>query len=134
MKVLVCTDGSEHSQKTVREAAKMVADMKDAEVTVFNVAEHNHITAIGHPPKNLHRQLSEWKQEEGERILAKAEKVFIEEGIKVNKAFREGHPARAIVKFAADENYDLVVIGDKGHGGIGKLRVCKINCAFVLSS
>jgi nucleotide-binding universal stress UspA family protein len=37
MKMLVCTDGSEHSQKAVEKAAKIAANFKEVEVYIIYV-------------------------------------------------------------------------------------------------
>lgn len=130
MKILVCTDGSEQSLKAVQKAADIVADIKKAEVTVVHAEE-----PISHPyeiPRAEHSPEGHKKlEEELRKVLAEAAKYFEEKNIKANTVLKQGHPASTIVEMASEDNYDLIVMGSRGLGGIKKLFLGSISNAVV---
>ncbi len=130
MKILVCTDGSEQSLKAVQKAADIVADIKEAQVTVVHVEE-----SISHPYEIPSREHSpeghEQLEKEHKKVLAKAQKVFEEKNVKAETAVKQGHPASTILEMASKENYDLIVMGSRGLGGIKKLLLGSVSNAVV---
>jgi nucleotide-binding universal stress UspA family protein len=99
MKILMCTDGSPHSEVTLRYGA-LIAQADGGEVTILGVAER--------PPERgaIKRAL-----EEGEAILTSA-------NLKPLLKLREGHPAEEILKETEERDYDLLIAGAKGRWGI----------------
>ena len=115
MKILACTDGSEHSLKAIEEAAKIAAGLNDAEVTVVNVDE-----VIPDTPYFSEESLKEMEgrnRAEREEFLAEAVKILEGKDIKFNTMIKKGHPASTIIELAAEGKFDVVVIGSRGMGG-----------------
>jgi nucleotide-binding universal stress UspA family protein len=93
MKLLVCTDGSERSQKVLSLAA-MIAAATGAETTILGVTEG----------ESGERKLSE--------ALERARGTFQEKGIRTDLVSKHGDPVDEIVKQAhRGPPFDLVVIG-----------------------
>lgn len=116
MKILVCTDGSEHSFKAMEEAAKIAAGLKNAEVTVVNVDEV--LPDIPYFSEESLKEMEGRNKAEREQILAEAVKVFEGKNIKFNTMIKKGHPASTIIELAKAGKFDVVVIGSRGLGGI----------------
>lgn len=128
MKVLVCTDGSEQSLKALRKAANIVADIRDAQVTVLHVEET--ISSPYEIPRFKDApDITKKLEEEQKKVLAQAAKIFEEKNIEPEMVMKEGHPASVIVETASEGNYDLVVLGSRGLGGLKKLFLGSVSNA-----
>lgn len=115
-KILIATDGSEHSQKTTEEAIRLARSM-EAEVTVITVMEEAPNLAYIVPSDTI-KKIKENYEKNAEQILAKAEKDFKDNGIEVKTVLANGHAADEICNLANKGNFDMVIIGSRGLGGI----------------
>ena len=61
--------------------------------------------------------------------MSESVEFFRSEKIKVSTIFKEGHPADTIAQVAADEKFDMVVIGSRGLGGLKKLFLGSVSNA-----
>lgn len=135
MKVLVCTDGSLISNKAVRMAVRIKETMADAEITVVHVQQPVYIPGpfgVGHVsnlvvPDYLEKQL----EEEGQKILHNAEKEFTRIKSPAKTVLLKGQPAATITEYAAEQNFDLIVIGSRGRSGLEKLLLGSVSSAVV---
>ena len=138
MKILVCTDGSEKSIKAVNKAAFISEHLDEVSVTLIHVYYLD--TAIisphadGYVTGEILQRIDGEKKAEGEKILEEAAKIFEEKNIKVNKVLAKGHPATTIVEAATKGNFDLVVIGSRGLGGLKKLLLGSVSNAVAQES
>lgn len=129
VKILVCTDGSENSKKCVEVAARMVGSCDINEVSLIYV--HNSSQFFPDYWQGKYPFTTEEEQqlkkldsriiEERKKIFAEALALFENKPIKVETLFKIGHPAETIADEAANGNYDIVVIGRRGTGGVKKL-------------
>lgn len=121
-KILIPVDGSGNSLKAVDLAADMVHDNDDSTI-LLHVAES--VTV----PDTLRRFLEveriegppEWQYQQllSSGILGEAERRAKERGIgSVRTVVASGDPAKTIVKSAADEKVDVIVMGSRGLGAI----------------
>jgi nucleotide-binding universal stress UspA family protein len=97
-KILAPVDGSEHSKKVVH-CTTILAKNLGAAVTLLNVQEPDF------PP--------EFVKETGTRILSEAADQFGE--TRPNQKLATGDPAKTIIQVAREEDYDLILVGHKGH-------------------
>ena len=102
-KIMVSVDGSEHSKKVVHYAA-ILAKKLDAEVMLLNVQEPD--------------LPSEVMKEIGTRILSGAADQFKE--TKLSQKLASGDPAKTIIRMAREGDYDLILMGHKGHNAISR--------------
>lgn len=116
MRILACTDGSEHSFRAVEEAAKIAAGLEDAVVTVINVDEV--MPDIPYFSEESLKEMEEKNRAEREQILDKAAELLREKNVNFKTIIKKGHPADTIIDLAANEGYDMVVIGSRGFGNI----------------
>ena len=133
MNILVCTDGSEQSIKAVNKAAFISEHLKGVVVTLIHVYYLD--TAIISPHANgyvtgeILQRIDGEKKEKGRKILEEAAKVFEQKNIIVNTILTKGHPATTIIEAASKGNFDLVVIGSRGLGGLKKMLLGSVSNA-----
>ena len=116
-KILVPVDGS-HPCLHAEELAAAIAKNFKSKVTVIHVVSHE----LMHPrlesryqvPPSVRTEITNWFSQAGRKILWEAEALF-KEDIEVDaKIVEYGHPAETILRVAKDEEYDLVVMGNRG--------------------
>jgi len=139
MKLLVCTDGSEFSQKCIKVASQMAGDCSVNEITIIHVHESTTLlpeywqgkypfdTEEEKQLKNMDRRLFE----DQKKYFAEIEKDFADYDIPVNTLIKNGHPAEVISKVASEGAYDLIIIGRRGMGGVKKLFLGSISNAVL---
>lgn len=145
MKILACTDGSKHSQKTLERAAMIAGGCKADDVAVIYVYEEkserafvplfdiNSVTKDTVSEEEVERlkKLQGEHQAQREKILADAVKIFEEKGVKARTVLKQGHAANTIVAVAETEGFDLIVIGSRGMGGLQKLLLGSVSSAVI---
>ena len=118
-KILIATDGSEHSEEAVKHGLTMAMRSK-ATVTALHVIEGTHPPrSISSPASLLLDEQIETLKEEGREIVERVVTKGKEMGVEVQPMVVEGHPAHEILERAKD--YDLVVVGTLGRSGISHL-------------
>ncbi len=140
MKILVCTDGSEQSQKALEKAAVIAEGCNVDEVAIIYVYEdkldfsplrHNGESTITEEDIERFRKLNEEHKEERKKILSEALKIFEGKNITTRTIFEEGHPAHTIVNIGCDEGFDMIVVGSRGRGGLKKAFLGSVSSAVV---
>ncbi len=138
MKLLVCVDGSTHSQHAIEKAALIAEGLNFDEISVIHVYDGRQdvpsftIGSDGYvPDEQIERFIKLQQENEQERkiIVNDALKVFEEKGLKAQSILAEGHPANTIVKVAKEEKYDMIVMGSRGLGGLKKLFLGSVSNA-----
>ena len=139
MKILVCMDGSKHGQRVLDEAAKIAGGCGADEVVVIYVynqpPDYSVIREKGSYVRaedmEQFRELENKSREEKKKILAEAVTYFETKNLKASSMFEEGHPAEIITKVADKGNFDLIVIGNRGMGGLKRLFLGSVSNAVV---
>lgn len=103
-KILVPIDGSAYSKRALQYAVALAKKSK-ANVTLLYVQE-----------SGIFKLRPEVSEEIGKHTLSQA--VVQVEGIDVEKKLESGDPAKTIIKTANKGNYDIIVMGSRGHGGV----------------
>jgi len=116
MKVLVATDGSEHSMKAVQRALEL-AEKQGAQVTLMSVAYYTADYLEGMPP-NIRDKL----EDEARGALKKAKALFDAKSLPVETVLEAGLvPANLIIRRAQEGKYDRIVIGSTGLNALEKI-------------
>ena len=116
MKVLVATDGSEHSMKAVQRALEM-AEKQGAQVTLMSVAYYVQGYVSGMPP-NIQDKL----EDEARGALKKAKALFEAKNLPVETVLVSGLvPANLIIQKAQEGKFDRIVIGSTGQNALDKI-------------
>ncbi len=113
-KILVGNDGSEGAKKALT-AAIDLAKRYDAELHEICIEEHlpHYAATVG--------EVIEAKQEAAEyfrRVTRDAELAAETQGLHLTSHVVPGHEVEAIVTFAKDHRFDLLIIGFMGHSKI----------------
>ena len=133
--ILLAVDGPEHSLRATNEAIKMATMMSDCTIEVVYVVDYS---------KSKDQVLHSQGKEELERSRRK-KLISIEEQLKSSHlSYRlkllNGDPGPAIVDYANNENFDLVVIGSRGLnslqemviGSVSHKVVKRVNCPVLI--
>jgi nucleotide-binding universal stress UspA family protein len=116
MKVLVATDGSEHSMKAVQRALEL-AETQGAQVTLMSVAYYVADYLTGMPP-NIREKL----EDEAWAALKKGKAVFDAKNLPVETVMEAGLvPANLIIAKAQDGKFDRIVIGSTGQNALERI-------------
>lgn len=100
-KILVPIDGSEHSFRALQYVNALAAKTKP-QVTLLYVQD----TGIFRVRPNVSKEV-------GNRILSTASSQL--KGVKPEQKLESGDPAKTILKMAKKGDYDVIVIGGRGH-------------------
>lgn len=115
MKILVGFDGSDGSWQALRLALALAKLGAGSEVWALSVEER-----LPHMPEIID-EFSEEKERQNavfESLHREAVAVAGEEGVELNIRTVAGHAAQAIVRFAEEGSFDLLVIGHSGRSGV----------------
>ncbi len=103
-KILAPVDGSRGSDKALNQAV-ILAKKLGAKITLLHIQESG---LFGFRPE-MARQV-------GKHVLAAAAKKV--KGVETNEKMESGDVGKTIAQIAEKEDYDIIVMGGKGHGGI----------------
>ncbi|MDW7740275.1 MAG: universal stress protein [Bacillota bacterium] len=139
MKILVCTDGSAQSQKAIDKTLEITGGCNVEKVTVIHIYQKRYDffeTTTDRLPithedvkhfQNIEAEVEKMLQE----MLDDAIKPFKERNIKTDAVLKSGHPSETIARFAAEGDYDLIVIGSRGLGGLKKFFLGSVSNAVL---
>ena len=119
MKILIPVDGSEHSLHAVRHAVALVGQLKTLpQLLLLNVQRN---VAAGNAKLFIDAQtIEDYEREQGMKALQAARQVLDEAGLAYQYHLSVGHPAEAIMRYAATQGVTHIVIGAHGEGGLTK--------------
>ncbi len=120
-KILLATDGSEYSLQSLQKVIPL-AKAVQAKLTILSIAEEMPFLrgTEGLSKEELETLYSSIARE-AEIGLNNAKELFEAEGLDVKTSLKAGRAAETICKVAEDGDYDLIVIGDTGRGGLKEL-------------
>ena len=126
-KILLAVDGSKKSEKASKKTGKLMIS-PGTEITILTVVSAINIentAEFAESQFEVEKLMEERKnqvKERGEKILNKTEnilkKFLKDKDIKINKILSSGNPAEYICEEAEKNNYDLIILADKGEGGV----------------
>ncbi len=126
-KILLAVDGSEDSNRAIKKTIELQKKF-DSKVVVFHSVEHQMIPKIiplGYPfgganfytvPYSDYESIRREHIKKGENILKEAKEFFEKAELSVEtRLIEEYHPDEYIKEVVEKENFDLVILGCKGH-------------------
>ena len=119
MKILVAVDGSKPSLKAVQLLIEH-SDWYREPPQVELLAVHLPVPRVSGTNK---AQLERYYQEEGENMLGAAKKKLDGAGIAYQARVLVGPVAETVVKHAKEKRCDLIYIGTRGMGELGKALI-----------
>jgi nucleotide-binding universal stress UspA family protein len=112
LKILVGYDGSSNAKKAVETVADMAKKL-EASVTIVTAAW-------------------ETSEDESHAMLSGQKRLLEQKGIKVDiRSVRSNNPPGVLVRIAEDEDYDLVVVGSRGMGGVKNFLMGSVSTKIV---
>jgi nucleotide-binding universal stress UspA family protein len=113
-KILVANDGSEHARKALTTAIGLAASLA-SELHMICVEEHlpHYAATVGEVLEEKNEEDSYFGTLAGEST-AEAEAA----GVTLRVLITPGHEVEAVVKYAGENRFDLLVIGFMGHSRV----------------
>jgi len=130
-RILVPTDGSDATREAVQQAVDLAAEHG---ATIHALYVVNSASFAGLPMDSSWENVSAMLSEEGTTALDDVTAIAEGQGVDVERELSDGNPAREIVRYAEDENCDLVVMGTHGRGEIDRLLLGSVAEKVVRSS
>jgi len=119
-KILCCLDFSQYSDRT-REVALDYAKSFGASLLVLNVVNTRFFSHPAIMDSSAYGQAFDEAQEAARKKLDDVEKSIGKEIQDVKAFSRTGVPGEEILKLAAEESVDLIVMGAKGRTGFSRM-------------
>jgi nucleotide-binding universal stress UspA family protein len=113
--ILVALDGSKNSIRALRNAIQF-AKQTDASITGISVIQ-SFPTEMGVVRTMVGKALSKHYK----RFMPTAKTMCTKKGVEFLDVVENGEEGKTIVSFAHKNNFDLIVIGSRGMGALGKL-------------
>ena len=121
-KIFVPVDGSSCAQRALQHAILMAKGMSDAILHVAHARDEPVI--YGEIAVYVNRErMEQWVREETGRILAAAEAVLKEAGVRYEKHALVGPVARVLAERAASLRCDAIVMGTHGRTALGNILI-----------
>ncbi|NLI32375.1 MAG: universal stress protein [Deltaproteobacteria bacterium] len=118
MRILVATDGSEHSMKAVQRALEL-AQKEGDEITLMSVAYYAR-EDLDEMPLNIQEKLERLAAD----ALKKAKALFDEHSIPVETILEAGFvPANNILRRAEEGKFDRILLGSTGISGLKRVFI-----------
>jgi len=116
LKILLPVDGSENSSKTVADFIQLLGWYKEKpEFHLLNVQ----YPLDGNVSLFVNKtDIKQYHQEEGLKSLQNTRDLLDQAGIPYQYHIIVGDPAEMIVRFATEKQYDQIIMGPRGKGGI----------------
>jgi len=120
-KILVATDGSKTSRKSVEYAVEL-AKQTGATLTLVNVIDESFFISQSVPdmsgPTSLIEPIEDYLRRAAEAHLEDAERLCKKNEIQSKKIIRKGHPVEEIIKEAKKSKADLIIMGSHGKSAL----------------
>jgi len=127
-KILVPIDGSENSKRAFNHALYLSKNLK-GQITILHVAD---------APPTVYVQSQKVLDELLEKYSKAREKVFDEylelaqkEGVEIKTKVILGDPGQEIIKFTIKDEFDVIVIGNRGMGHLKEMVMGSVSSTVV---
>jgi nucleotide-binding universal stress UspA family protein len=130
MKILLATDGSEHSER----AASFLTGLnvtKDDEIMVLHAFSWAPVISEW---ELVYADLKEIREEIAPKILASTVSILSSVNARVTSSIEDGYPEKVIIDKAHDAGADLIVMGGRGFRGAVSLIVGSVTKVVAVKS
>jgi nucleotide-binding universal stress UspA family protein len=115
-KILVPLDGSDLAAKILPKVEEL-AKLCDAQVILLSVsAEGTDVAGMASP--EVFQQAAKHAMKACQAYMETTAKALLGKGLKVDSACLDGIPARVIIKYAQDNDIDLIALATHGRGEV----------------
>lgn len=127
-RILLPTDGSEGTNRAVRQAIGLAAET-GAELHVLFVVED-----MPYAPEMMDDQVEMRLREIGQEAVENIRERADEAGVDVESVVEDGTPHQTILNYADSEDADLIVMGTHGRSGLDRYLLGSVTERIVRSS
>ena len=127
--ILLPTDGSDKIE-TVVDHAVSLAEVHDATLHVLYVVNTASLSDL--PMESSWDGINQALTQEGERALSRVEERAPDVTVKTTMV--DGSPSKEIVRYAGDNDCDIIVMGTHGRSGVDRLLLGSVAERVVRSS
>ena len=132
-KILVAYDGSPHSKEALQWALDLSLP-SGAEVAAVKVCAENELFAMTEVGVASFLVVLDEIRQENQNLLDEVRKQLMDEvsavalksGVKVQCEALQGNITRQLLSYAKNNNFDLIVVGSKGHGVLEEMLMGSI--------
>ena len=109
-KILVCIDGSNNAKRAFSHACDLARNY-DSTLYLMHVVDKS--IGLDFFDRSDYLKLL---REHGKKVLEKAQNIARHNGIKSKSILKEGNVSKEILRFAKNEQINLIIVGSKGFG------------------
>ena len=109
-KILVCLDGSNNAKRAFSHACDLARNY-DSTLYLIHVVDKS--IGLDFFDRSDYLKLL---REHGKKVLEKAQNIARHNGIKSKLILKEGNVSKEILRFAKNEQINLIMVGSKGFG------------------
>jgi len=137
-KIMVCLDGSKHSEKALTQAIQ-IAKKFESKITLVHVIEPSIVfSTIQNPSDPYWGSVSapllqgslDKEQKEGNKILAKNSRILEKEGIAFNTVLLLGNPSEEILNLSKKKKVDFIIMGSLGKGILSRVLLGSVSTSI----
>ncbi|MCJ7443996.1 MAG: universal stress protein [Methanotrichaceae archaeon] len=130
-KILIATDGSEHSERAAKFGIEL-AKLSGGKLIAMYIAD---ISRMAHLPDDmLLFSIRELLIKEGNEAVEFVEKLAAEAAVPCEKVVIEGIPGDEILSYASKANINIIVMGNVGRTGLDKFLLGSVAEKIVRNS
>ncbi|MDH3766764.1 MAG: universal stress protein [Nitrosopumilus sp.] len=137
-KIMVCLDGSKHSEKALSQAIQIAKKFESKIIlvhvieptAVFNTMQNPAVPYWGSISAPLLQSSLNQEQEEGNKILAKNSHILEKEGISFDIVLLLGNPSEEILNFSKKKKVDFIVVGSLGKGMLSRVLLGSVSTSI----
>lgn len=119
-KFLIATDGSENALRAAEFVARLAVHVPGRKITVLVVNDMlekmKHYSPLRSPL--VFEEIEVFFREKSQEALNRTLEVFKKHQCPAEGIIKLGNPAQEVVDFAREGNYDQIIIGSRGMGGL----------------
>ena len=115
--IVIATDGSENTQRAISYGIE-IAKLSGATAHALYVVDTSSFSSI--PMDAGWEEMYEILRKEGEKAVYEVKERGEAAGVEVREVLLEGHPSTEIIKFAENNDIDLIVMGTLGKTGLDR--------------
>jgi nucleotide-binding universal stress UspA family protein len=130
-KVMIATDGSINTEKAVITGVEIAKSM-EAKLYAIHVVPHIHAPVA--KGGGLSKAREEHVISDGEKAIDHVEELAKKAGVDVEKRVLEGNPGKEIIRFAQENDIDLIVMGRLGKSGVSRFLIGGVSDKVVRGS
>lgn len=119
-RILIATDGSDIAENAADFGIKLAKNL-NSEVYCIYVVDTTAFSSID--SEMIWKNIKSILEEDGKRALKSIEEKVKDLNLKFHAILRYGNPSEEIVKFAKENNIDLIVMGTSGRSGLDRFLI-----------